>query len=145
MTTIVWDGQRLYADTQITQEGAPKVNAKKLLVTEDGFLVGMAGVLKDCRRLLLWFRRGANPAKVPEDLQASLLVVTPVGRLLTVDSDGTVCELLDHRFAIGSGAQYALGAMAMDASGPEAIEVAMSFDPATGGRVVSVGFEGSDL
>ncbi len=135
MTTIVWDGQKLCADTLVVAEGQPKVHTKKLTKTEDGHLIGFCGSVRDAKRLLLWFHRGHVLKRLPELEACSLLIVTPQRQVITVDSDGTVCPLLDHRFAIGSGSAYALGALAMDASGPEAIEVAMRFDTSTGGDV----------
>lgn len=41
----------------------------------------------------------------------------------------------DEFFAIGSGAPYAIGAMAMGATPEEAVALAARFDPATGGAI----------
>lgn len=80
------------------------------------------------RRKVLKFEDGKP------DLEGAILVVV-LGRLYEIDFDTSVSRRTDGRHAIGTGAPYALGALAAGASLREAIEVAASFDVNTGGSI----------
>lgn len=80
------------------------------------------------RRKVLKFEDGKP------DLEGAILVVVR-GRLYEIDFDTSVSRRTDGQHAIGSGAPYALGALAAGASLREAIEVAASFDVSTGGTI----------
>lgn len=50
-------------------------------------------------------------------------------------------KIFDEFYAIGSGAAYAMGAMAHGASAAEAVKTAMRWDPHTGGEVTQLTLE----
>lgn len=68
------------------------------------------------------------------DLEGAILVVVR-NRLYEIDFDTSVSRRKDGRHAIGSGAPYALGALAAGASILDALEIAASLDSGTGGSL----------
>lgn len=80
--------------------------------------------------------------EVPEHLSFNAMAVTSCGRVIYIDSnDGDSyihLNVIDAEFhAIGSGCQFALGAMSVGATPEEAVAVASKYDNATGGKIVS--------
>lgn len=57
------------------------------------------------------------------------------GRVYEIGNDGVVTRRTDSRYAIGSGAPYALGALRSNADIRKVLEVAAYFDAGTGGRI----------
>jgi ATP-dependent protease HslVU (ClpYQ) peptidase subunit len=63
----------------------------------------------------------------------------PVARIYYIGCDCAVVPIVGSFFAIGSGAHYAIGAMAAGAAGPVlAVEIAQRYDLGTGGQIVGV-------
>lgn len=140
MTTIAFKAGVLAFDTQ-TNGGGGRVHYRaEKSIARAGFIFAAAGACGESKRYLDWVKRGC------------------VGDLPTPEADNAVFILISHDHSVwegfqhggwsaskatahawGSGAEYALGAMAFGASPIEAVEVAMRLDPHTGGRVVSCG------
>lgn len=142
MTTIAYDGVSIAADT-LTLFGVEKAKypARKIEVRGDG-IYAASGPANMLRRLIKWLHDGADyddtPSVKMENANWSLLVIKP---------DGTAwCAMMLHPelirvsapFAIGSGADFALGAMACGKTAAEAVEIASQFDVNTGGSIVTV-------
>lgn len=130
MTTVAWDGQMMAADRQLTL-GGTALPLKKIFRYDNG-LVGCCGSVQESMLFLEWYRNGRDPERKPKlDEGFSAMVV----------SDG-LCKrfenllmpyLIDMPFwAAGSGADYALGAMAAGKSAKEAVEIAIRFDTGSG-------------
>jgi len=89
-------------------------------------------------RYVAWLRAGADPDKWGAgNPDCYVLMVKPNGELFLAEdglyfSGPIQCEY----HAVGSGAKYALGAMAVGASAAQAVEVAARFDPHCGGAVL---------
>ena len=102
-----------------------------------GALASVCGLAPKALKFLDWFRSGM-PGECPDlgtaEDNAWGFVYAPDGRVLWFKPGG-----LEHFrtpfHATGSGAEYAMGAMAMGASPEQAVAVAMQFDTATGGEI----------
>lgn len=130
MTTIAWDGTTVAADRQISYHCAP---ALKIMRLRDGSVVGASG--EDYGRILSIFdalNSGAYPDSA--DVQTTILHVHPNGTATLWLTRGKPIPV-SAPFAIGSGADYAMGAMSMGAFASHAVEIASRFDPSTGAGV----------
>jgi len=137
MTTIAWDGHTIAADSAASA-GNRTVSVCKLWKLSDGRVVGGAGTLADVIAAVDWLASGSQKKLKPAvDADSSLLVVTPQGRCFEYGSDLRPIELLDTHTAIGSGSDYALGAMAAGKTAEQAVAIACLYDPFSAGDVVS--------
>lgn len=104
---------------------------------EDGTRVGVvSAVLGEPERFVAWLRAGGDPeAWKGEKPDVRALVVRPNGALFLHDESLTPSVPIECEFyAIGSGGEFAMGAMAMGADVEEAIRVAIRFDVNSGGE-----------
>lgn len=131
MTTIAWDGKTLAADRMCT-DGNQKFSVTKITKHGDE-LIGYSGGLSRCKEILEWYTGERKPTDFPKgaDDDYSELFVVRDGKVFLY-GDKNPIEPEESKFAVGSGAAYALAAMhcGLDAEG--AIEVASKFDPGTG-------------
>lgn len=111
---------------------------RKLHLLDDGTRVGIVSAdLGEPERFLAWYRAGADPAAWTGDKPSlRALVVKPDGSAHLFDDSAWASGPIESTtFAIGSGGEYALGAIAMGASAARAVEVAISLDVHSGGPV----------
>lgn len=134
MTTIAAKGGMVAADSQITGNGGSrKGRVRKLVRLSDGSIFGGAGNYISVRRLLVWAESGFEGKRPPKTQEAECLLIRPDGTVLSLDGQGEPYEVEGAFHAIGSGGDYALGAMAMGADPLRAVQVAAEFDPMTSG------------
>lgn len=138
MTTIVCTANAMAADTRVSwTEGDVVYNtsfATKVYRVGDE-LVGMAGDTPSGLRLLEWMRNGGKGRK-PKLTKDTAAVRLNRDGIFTFDGRDPEWLQIDAKFfAIGSGARWATGAMEMGADLRKAVEVAMKYDPATGGTI----------
>jgi ATP-dependent protease HslVU (ClpYQ) peptidase subunit len=101
-------------------------------------LAGASGNYVFALKFLDWFRDGL-PLLAPRMAKdannyATGVLFLPDDRILSFNDDGWTA--VGTRFyAIGSGCEYAYGAMAMGATAEEAVRAAMRFDIYTGGEI----------
>jgi len=132
VTTIAWDGTTLTADSQAYANF--KSRTQKIHRLPDGALFGAAGDVQEISAVLEWLRGGEKPESL-ESFEAML--VGPAGaaylgyRLMRR-------SIAEPFFAVGSGSQFAIAAMACGKTAIEAVRLAARFDSATGGRVQSM-------
>ena len=134
MTTIAWDGVTLAADRRASSNGAPIMEVQKIHRTPNGALVGASGNYGACWALCAWVQAGAQgdpPVSLSSDDWGDILMVDPDGTLFLWGVHGRF-PLANNRFAIGSGAAYALAAMACGRTAVEAVALAAEFDHQTG-------------
>lgn len=139
MTTIAYSNGVLAADTLVTERGA-RLATKTKIVRRKGMLAGGAGSSVICRAFTDWFldgMRGAPPNMQPDKQRPSseCVIFYAPKKFITFDGDG-VSDLEADYFALGSGASFAKGAMAMGADPVRAVEIAMQFDLYSGGPIV---------
>jgi hypothetical protein len=134
MTTIAWDGTSLAGDRR-GNSGGMAYEITKVRRTADGRLLAFSGEVGVGTLMLDWLDRG-GPRPPAQDSERWATV-------LEIDLDGSCwCHGRDARwkveqpfFAIGSGRDFALAAMALGRSAAEAVEVAARFDTGTGNGV----------
>ena len=125
MSVIAWDGNHLAADRQMTA-GTRRATCSKLRGT-----IAWCGDQEEGILLADWYTAGADPEKWPAwqtNDNFTILVVAKEGACYFYEARPREQLVMDPFFAFGSGAPYALGAMAMGATAREAVEVASRFD-----------------
>lgn len=144
MTTIAWDGKTLAGDGRVSSnEMVLPERFQKVVRGKKGHLGAIAGVTNmQSETFLDWVRRGCegNPISPKED--SVYILVTPRG-IVQEFSKGENVMRLKHNgyYAWGSGRGYAVGALAHGASSREAVQIAMRFDPYTGGKITAFTLE----
>lgn len=132
MTIIVWDGKTLAADKQLTNNGLKCRTTKIFKIS--GNLVGVTGDFDYAQAMLSWFGSGARPSDFPDHQKedskfVGMLVITPDKQILKYERsphpiDFTECGAL----CVGSGRDYAYGALYMGATAYRAVEAACEYD-----------------
>jgi ATP-dependent protease HslVU (ClpYQ) peptidase subunit len=140
MTTIATDGVTIAADTQMQGRWRDAVRVQKVHYI-NGDLVGGAGDVAEIDAFKQWYADGADQDNKPQmDDSFVALVLTPEGE----------CYYFYHKlcpikvgtpYAIGSGAEFAMGAMLAGASPEEAVLIAAQLDNGTNDDIVVMGFE----
>ncbi len=135
MTVIAANREMMAGDTRSTHDEIVVGTHRKVHVVRD-MLVGYAGCMDSGIMFLGWCKRGMGSRGKPGDL-------TPEFTGLILDESGLyeykgflVPILIERDFwAIGSGAQAALGAMRMGADPAEAVEIACAIDLHSAGPI----------
>jgi ATP-dependent protease HslVU (ClpYQ) peptidase subunit len=142
MTTIVWDGRILAADRKRVVLGTPTPARKVFRVNRsngDRYLVGCAGDLSDCVAFLRWMKSNGEAVK-PSPTSFQALVIDAKRRIWWIDEKLVYIRLTEKRWAVGSGADYALGAMVAGKSAIEAVRIASRLDNSSGMGMNAVWF-----
>lgn len=131
MTVIAWDGKILAADKQCGYGGMRSTVTKIFRVGD--LLVGGAGDFTLVLAMIEWVRRGRSVGDFP-DLQRSkddwqaLMVIEPDGSISTYERTPYPVRYEQKQFAIGSGREFAMGAMYMGANAVRAVEAAIALE-----------------
>lgn len=145
MTVIAYRDGVMAADTMavITDKRAKtaiKFLNEQKLIRNRRWLIGMAGwSLPPNSELIKWLETKIKGKKrLPfNPYKFELLVVGPFNKLEMITHDGGAMTISNSFYAIGSGAEFAIGAMAMGATAIEAVAVAIEWCPTCSGQVVS--------
>ena len=136
MTTVAFDGETLAADKQATigyrkiVEPTPKI--REITYNGKKALVGIAGNIDFAWKIVKWLEDGEDEPdfdepEFDEDEQNTCVMLIQDGVFL-FNSAGMNQNFGKIKWAIGSGAEYAMGAMEMGATATEAVELAMRLD-----------------
>lgn len=139
MTTIAIKNGFMVSDSRVTRGGGI-LGATKKVYDFGNIVVGVCGTLQDSTRFLKWIK-GGKKRKFPvgENTDFDALVYHRLSGKVLLYASSDVGDAIDAGFyAIGSGTQYAIGAMQVGASAAEAIEVACMFDVYSGGVLQEV-------
>lgn len=139
MTTIALTKTQIASDLQFSHSNGFKFKGKTKLYTFENplihpvpFTVGYAGSVEGIVPVLDFLVDPTGFKKAPTVRYAEFVVLTADHKLYTF-SDPTKWLQVDQPFyAIGSGATFALGAMATGATALDAVKAASKFDPMTG-------------
>lgn len=139
MSVIAWDGKSLAADKRAQLGGLFRTTTKVFRVDALS-LAAYAGDADAGEEVLAWFRAGANPAQFPATQRdregcAGLLIVWADGCIWKYERTPHAVKFPPQQFAIGSGRDFALAAMHLGKTAPEAVEVACVFDSGCGNGV----------
>lgn len=135
MTTIAWDGKTLAADRQTSYGTTPMPSTKIEKIKWKGkeALIGSAGRCEDCDNVIDWIKTGKNKPEIDDDNRDfSIIVVTKDDGVLYAAQSLYFHKVGHNQWAIGSGGDYALGAMKFGATAAQAIEIASQLDTQTG-------------
>ncbi len=135
MTTIAWDGKTLASDTRCNS-GNIKLKISKIR-KHKGHLVAWAGPCSHGEEMFAWWKAGAKPKDFPDsqlndDDRVDFVVVTPERKVFLWQGAAYPQDMsLNKQYAIGSGRDFALAAMYLGKTAPEAVELAGRFDTGT--------------
>lgn len=120
------DGVSIAADVIICR------GRNKLVRLKDGSIFGCAGDNRHREVVAAWLNDEAKQPKVNDNFAALQLMPSGEIRYYGDDLNWTV---IDAPAAVGSGSQFALGALDAGADTAQAIEIAARRDPWTGGQI----------
>lgn len=147
MTTIVWDGQTMYADSLLTDEYGMKLGSVpkifKGVVGGWPTIAAVCGDYKDACTAKDWYLCGAYPEGKPEfseDADFEVVAASEQG-VVFFGPELRPTPAPSPYYCGGSGAAYALAALTLGHDGVKAIETAALLDSSTGGEVQSMSLE----
>jgi ATP-dependent protease HslVU (ClpYQ) peptidase subunit len=134
MTTVVWYKGLLVADKKVS-DGNYQTSVTKIRRAGNE-LVAVAGGWDKAQVLFQWVAKGRKERDYPEfqDTEAwvDLLVIDKDGQAWLYNRHSVPMKIEKLPFVMGSGGNYAAGALAAGATPQEAVEIASRFDPSTG-------------
>ena len=136
MTTIVWDGKHVYADSQVTSDDMKSTMRKVVRVNSpDGpVVVAVAGEVHVLKNVLAAVKAG-DPVEPLVNKNSSVLLVRK-GECRVVSGKQSWPE--DAPIFIGSGSAIARGAYHVGKSAAKAVAAACAVDLYSSGPVVKV-------
>lgn len=138
MTTVAYANGVIAAD-KMASEGNSRVGTTTKIFKRKGYLIGFSGRADTSALLLRWFEDGAKEEEWPdpyaEDCDASMLVITPDGRVLTYERFPIPIRMENQFHAIGSGRDFALAAMHLGHGPEDAVKVACDLDTYSGNGI----------
>lgn len=139
MTCIAFDGKTLAGD-RLASRGSNTASRVTKIFQRGGRAYAISGTYAYSAAIMAWHIAGADPEKFPkpfdeDDTDACVLVIEPGRPLKVYQSSPAAVMLEDACYAMGSGADFAYGAMAMGADAKTAVEVACNYDAFSGGGV----------
>lgn len=124
------------ADTRVTWDDE-STSASIKIEKYKGEILGASGDVAAGMRFIQWYKDGGKGRK-PKVTKDFRLLRLSEGGLYLIDHDLVWVKVDSEFYAIGSGAQYALGAMEMGASTEKAVQVAIKYDNYTGGLITTL-------
>ena len=143
MTTIATDGSIMAADGLVHDHVDTIVDtgAQKIFRLDDGRVVGGAGNRADVNAWVAWLNAGKDGDCPIVSERFSGMILNTDGTVLWVDHKGREQDT-PVPCAVGSGQDFAYGAMEAGASPVEAIEIACKRDLFTGGTLTVIALGG---
>ena len=141
MTTIAWDGRTMSADRQSTYGTTPTKTRKVFKAKHpDGreVIYACSGLTHECQEFTRWANGEINQ---PVFTDISVICVDRKLRVWQGNSAMQWARVKVKQWAAGSGADYALGAMAAGKTSAEAVRIASKLDVNTGFGVDTMSFE----
>lgn len=138
MTTVIATPKGIYADTKCSYSVPFKVS--KVSQIGSSVFAG-AGDLDDLWRFLDWQRAGGSHDDLPTIDDGLDILEVCNGRIYLWGKKLVRVKLNETVYAIGSGAHYAMGALANGATPEQAIKIAAKYDPETALPLEFVGFK----
>ncbi|QNM98114.1 hypothetical protein [Chitinimonas koreensis] len=142
MTTIAWDGKTVAADTQANNTGL-RSYTKKLYRLADGRIYGFTGEIQDGVSVYEWLNAGGRDARPHVSSSFAALLVCPDGRAYTMEDKLVLLAVYETFRAIGSGRNFAMGALVVGADAVQAVKAAIRLDVYSGGDIDALEVEGA--
>lgn len=141
MTTIAYRDGIMAADSCVANNAGTRLGrARKIHRLPDGTLAAGAGDFAAVLNVIDWLAAGQPTDERPafeDETAVVLLLVHPDGIVGILETDLRECQVEGDYFAIGSGCEGALGAMAAGARAEEAVRIACGIDTNTSGPVMT--------
>lgn len=129
MTTIATDGKTMAADSRVT---GGFMNTHRKLYSIGDSVFGIAGTVSKVLRVVDWISAGCPDGSKPDvDDEFAILQLSPQG-LWHWDHALRPFQYGTSYAAIGSGAQFALGAMLAGKNPAKAVAIACELDECSG-------------
>ncbi|SDK41836.1 hypothetical protein [Bradyrhizobium ottawaense] len=135
MTTVAYRHGIMAADTRMIQGTAIIGSMVKIVRRDDGALAGAAGDAGWAQAFHRWFLDGEDGEFPMLEENSKGVIIRRRRKPIEMFEQGGTIVFKPPFFAMGSGKEFALGAMAQGASAEAAVEVAMRFDPGSGGNI----------
>lgn len=146
MTTIAVDLVQGTAssDSRLQGENTVPMLCTKMWTTKHGDLFLESGDSPATRLVLEWAEHNLHYDHLTEelvthalkdDVEFSCLLICKDGRVWHIDDGLTPDLVYDDKFTLGSGCEYARGALDAGATTAQAVEIAIRYDPMSGGPV----------
>jgi len=132
-TTVAWDGEHLAADSQSTAGDLKWFDCDKIKRVNDAW-IGNAGLVWKSRLFCKWYEKQEGPP--PDMEECSAIVVTGQKCMYYHGNNKPVRK--HPPFAIGTGSEFAMGAMVAGCDARDAAAIASQLDENTGGKIVCV-------
>ena len=132
MTTIATDGKTMAGDSLTSAKTERLAYGPKIHRAADGSVFGCSGITTKGVKFRRWMTEGGDKPELGEDFCA--LSLSPDGKVFYWNDDLEPIEYLAP-MAIGSGADYAIGAMLAGKTPAEAVAIAAMRDSATDGQI----------
>ncbi|USN15553.1 nucleophile aminohydrolase [Brevundimonas phage vB_BpoS-Kikimora] len=135
MTTIAYRDGVLASDSLVTMNGIREGSAVKI-ESHRGVLFGGVGTWAAVVSFMAWVRKGAHGRCPMESsgAESTGFIIAPSGHAVLFSEYGSLTVDRPY-FALGSGRELALGAMAAGATASEAVHCALEYDIYSGGPV----------
>jgi ATP-dependent HslUV protease subunit HslV len=137
MTVIALRDGVMASDSLCTRGDHRLAQVTKIAKGADGSLLGVSGDALRCAEFLRWFATGCIGEPEGDEWEIYAIVARPDGSVGIIEDCCSPFPVEGPFFAAGSGADYAIGAMAAGASAEEAVRIAISHCITCGGPVVS--------
>lgn len=136
MTTIAFDGKTLACDTQLTGSYINQVGVNKFMESKTK-IVAFAGIYSEALIVAKYAlsRKGKDKAKEAV-LEYSVIEINKKTGKATLYENSLNGFELNGPIAIGSGGDFAMGAMLSGSNAEEAVRIAIKCDPFTGGEII---------
>lgn len=136
MTTIAFDGITLAADSQQNGSYIDQLHTQKIC-QQGSLFIGYCGEVQQAMLVSRWLKDQTKPKPSAADLKDYESIVIKGGKAYQLND---LCEFvpIGKPCAIGSGSDFAMGAMLAGKSATEAVRIAIKLDPHSGGKVRSL-------
>lgn len=133
LSTVAYDGKMLAGDRMCVFGGTP-IQFEKVRRLYGWVTVGCVGGASDALLFMDWVGAGRTPESKPELEDNFCAIVLEGNGDAWVFGSQLVAIPIDPNkpWAIGSGGDFAMGAMAMGADAEQAVEIASKYDIYTG-------------
>jgi len=135
MTTIATDGYTIACDGLAASNVVSNTSRKKVFVHNEEYY-GCAGAADFVSAFVHYLRGDLQDITFPEG-EFQILILNKKGKVFLIDGKNGLRYTVKTPFAIGSGADLAIGAMAAGASPEKAVKIAKKYNLGTGGVVRS--------
>ena len=138
MSVLVWDGTTLAADRQCTI-GTLKLKYKKIFCGED-FICGFVGDTDFGEAMVDWYFQGRKKDDFPKSIDSSatatmIIILEKTKEILLFSKSPYPGTYQPQSMAIGSGGDFAMGALSCGKNAIEAVEIACQLDAHCGNGV----------